>query len=92
MTSAPSPRSWPTLPHNPKLHALTAGYFYARTVASAATGRIAEADAALSTLKKLADTAGPDDAAGLNTDAKEVQDRFAKAWQHADIAITASAF
>jgi tetratricopeptide (TPR) repeat protein len=56
---------------DPELHGLTAAYHYARITALAAKGRVPDAETELSALKKLADTATPDDAAGLNT-AKDV--------------------
>ncbi len=56
---------------NPKLLGLTAGYCYTRTIALAAKGRVPDAEAELAALQKLLASAGPDDAAGLNT-AKDV--------------------
>jgi tetratricopeptide (TPR) repeat protein len=56
---------------NPKLHGLTASYRYARTIALAAKGNIADAQAELAALQKLSDSVRPDDAAGLNS-AKDI--------------------
>jgi tetratricopeptide (TPR) repeat protein len=56
---------------DPKLRGLTAGYLYARTTALAAKGRILDAEAELAALQKLSESAGSDDAAGLNA-AKDV--------------------
>jgi tetratricopeptide (TPR) repeat protein len=56
---------------DPRLRALTGGYLLARTVALAAKGRIADAEAELAVLRKLANSASPEDSAGLNS-AKEV--------------------
>jgi len=50
-----------------KLAALTAGYRYARTMALAAKGRIAEAGSELAALETLAAAATADDSAGLNS-------------------------
>jgi tetratricopeptide (TPR) repeat protein len=52
---------------NEKLAGLVSGRLYARVVALAAKGRVAEAAAELAMLEKLAGSAGPDQAAGLNT-------------------------
>ena len=56
---------------NPKLTDLTAGYHYARSVAWAAKGRAAEAEAELAEFNKIAEAATADDYAGLNA-AKDV--------------------
>ncbi len=55
----------------PKLHALTGGYLFARAMALAAKGRVPDAQSELAALQKLSDSAGRDDAAGYNT-AKDV--------------------
>jgi tetratricopeptide (TPR) repeat protein len=49
-----------------KLTGLTGGYLYARTTALAAKGRIADARQSLAELQRLAASAAPNDAAGLN--------------------------
>lgn len=58
-------------PPNPALKSLTAGYYYARSIALAATSRIEEAKAALQALEKIEAGASADDSAGLNA-AKDV--------------------
>lgn len=58
-------------PPNPALQGLSAGYYYARSIALAATARIKEAKAALLTLEKINAGASADDPAGLNA-AKDV--------------------
>jgi tetratricopeptide (TPR) repeat protein len=55
------------LPPQPQRAGLTAGYLYARGAALAARGRIAEAQAALARLERLAATVPADAAAGTNT-------------------------
>jgi len=52
---------------DPKLRGLMAGYLYARAIALAAKGRIPGAEAELTALEKLSQSAGPDNAAGLNS-------------------------
>src|SRR5205085_3750108 len=60
---------------NSDLRGLSAGYHYARAIALASKGGVSEADSELAALEKMAETAGPDDAAGLNT----AKDMFAVA-------------
>jgi tetratricopeptide (TPR) repeat protein len=50
-----------------RLRGLTGGYLYARSVALAEKGRVADARAALAQLQKLAADTSPDDAAGFNS-------------------------
>jgi hypothetical protein len=52
---------------NPKFQALTGGYLFGRGVALAATGKVAEAKAALGDLKQLAAVVPADAGAGYNT-------------------------
>lgn len=64
-----------------RLKALTGGYLYARSMALTATGRAADAKAALAQLEALAKDTPPDAAAGFNTtrDILDVAARIARA-------------
>ena len=56
---------------NPKLRALTVGFYYARGIALAAKGRAEEARPLLTELERMGQSMAPDDGAGLNS-AKDV--------------------
>jgi len=80
---------------NPKLPALTGGYLYGRGVALASTGRVAEAQATLAQLQRLAASLPADALAGFNS-ARDVlavatavvQARIASAGHHPDESVS----